>query len=128
MIDIFNEVYTNIKTELKNVNVVRQYPLTKTKFPCVVVTDTSNIVVEETVDTQGVHHSLCSIEINIFSNRSTKYNDVTDIKNKIDTLLSGTYHFNRISCGEVPNYSDLNILRYVLRYDFIVGDDGNIYR
>lgn len=128
IIDVTNEVLTNLKNTLVGVEVLATYPSTTPKFPCVIVEEISNITDIETIDTNGENHSIVSIEINIFSNTQNKTTQVKSIRDSIDSIMSGTYRMTRGFTGTTPNFLDDNIYRYTLRYTFTIDNNKQIFR
>lgn len=127
IVDITNEVLSKLKNELTNVTVLPSYPDKPPKFPVVIVRDMQNISVGATKDTAGFNHSDVSIEFQIFTKGSKKMSDAKVIRNDIDKILSDEYGMNRVYSDEVPNYTDRDVYRYVLRYNGIIDENKLIY-
>jgi len=128
IVNIFNELFTVIKTTLNDCTVLAEYPSTPPDFPCVIVSELSNNTYVDTVDTSGEQHNDITFEINIFSNAPNKTTQVRDIKTRIDNILAGTYRMTRDDMGAVPNYADTNIYRHIVRYSGIVDSNKKIHR
>ena len=128
IIDITNEVFTKIKTDLPTYTVLASYPLTTPIFPCIVFEEMSNITLDGSVDSDGQHHSDISFEVNIFSNTENKMTEVKLIRNLVDSILSDYYGMRRDYSSVTPNYLDSNIYRYTLRYTCVVSENNTIYR
>lgn len=128
IIDITNEVYTNIKNQLTPVTVLSTYPSTPPSFPCIIIEEMSNISIGSTIDTAGEHYNEVTLEVNIFSDSQYKVSEVKDLRNRIDSILSDQYKMGRDYSGTIPNFLDSNIYRYVLRYSFIIDENKRIYR
>ena len=75
----------------------------------------------------GAILSEISFEINIFSNVQNKITQVREIRNTIDSLLTGV-GMTRDYSNPIPNYSDLNLYRYILRYTCVVDSNKKIFR
>ena len=127
IVDITNEVLTRLKNDLDNVSILPSYPEKTPKFPVVVVRDMQNVSVIRTKDTSGFNHSDVSIEFQIFTKGSKKMSDAKVIRNDIDKILSDEYGMNRVYSDEVPNYTDRDVYRYVLRYNGIIDENKLIY-
>lgn len=129
MVDVTNEIMSYVKTAVgSTVDVLSEYPSSTPKFPCVVFNEFSNVSHTETIDSSGEKYSDVSLQIDIFSNTQDKISVVKDLRNKIDTVLAGTYRMTRAFSGTTPNYADTNIYRYTLRYNFLVDNTKKIYR
>lgn len=128
IIDVTNEVFTNIKSKLTGITVLTSYPSTTPTFPCVLVEELSNTNYPRSNDSAGEHHNSVTLEINIFSDSQNKVSEVKSIRNQIDELMSNTYNMNRTFSGTVPNFLDTNVYRYILRYTFVIDSNKQIYR
>jgi hypothetical protein len=128
IVDITNEVFTNLKNTLIDVEVLSAYPSTTPNFPCVTVEELSNISHIESIDTAGEKYSVFSIEINIFSDSPDKMSQAKSIRNRIDTIMTGDYGMVRGFGGRTPNPSDTNVYRYTLRYTGTINSNKQIYR
>lgn len=128
IVDITNEIYTKLDSELSNVTVLPDYPSTTPIFPCVVIKEMANTQHIDTIDSSGSQHCDITIEINIFSNAENKRTQAKGIRDEIDSIMDGMYGMNREHSGEVPNYSDTNIYRYVLRYSGVIDKNKKIHR
>lgn len=129
MIDISNKILTHLKANLTDAKVTAEYPQGKTMtFPLVTIREISNDTYEDTVSSKGEVHSSVSFEINIYSNSRNKISDVKKIRNNVDNIMSGTYNMNRNISTEVPNYADINVYRWMLRYSCVVDENLKIYR
>ena len=106
MVDVYNEIYTKLKTTLTTATVLTTYPNEDAKFPCVIVSEVSNTTHGDSVDNSGETHSVISLEIGIYTNSSSKESDARKSRNSVDSVMSGFYNFNRDSANPVPNYAD----------------------
>lgn len=127
IVDIFSEVYTILKKEIPNI--FPYYPSSTPKFPCVTITESSNITNTNTIDSSGEKHNDITFEVNIFSDSlDTKHGEVRVIREKVDSIMSGKYKMIRGFSGQTPNMSDMNIYRYTLKYSFTINENKVIYR
>lgn len=126
IVDITNEVLTQLKTILTTSTVLAEYPSTTPTFPCVTVSELSNNAVLDTKDTSGYNHSDVALEINIFTSGTKRMSDAKKIRDTIDGQLSDTYGLVRDFTGQTPNM-DTNIFRYTMRYSGIVDSNRLIY-
>ena len=128
IIDISNEVLTEIKTSLPDVAVLTEFPMKKPSFPCITFRDSGNTTHIDSVDSGGEQHNEISFEINIFSNGKNKITKAKEIRNTIDGIMSDKYNMTRDLSDQIPNFADESIYRYVLRYSCIVDKSERIYR
>lgn len=128
IVDIYNEVFTNIKNTLVGVNVKPSYPESVVKFPCVVFEEKSNSTNQRTIATNGENYNDITFEVNIFTNSESKVSEAKEIRIKIDNILNGQYRMPRTFSGQTPNFLDTRVYRYTLRYSFTIGQDKKIYR
>lgn len=128
IVDIYNEVFTKIKTEISTANVLPEYPTTTVSFPCIIVEEKLNNSLINTIDTGGENHNVLSFEINIFSDAENKRSVCRELRIMVDSIMSDLYGMNRTGSNPVPNYSDLNIFRYMLTYECTVDKNKTIYR
>ena len=68
IVDIRNEVFTKLKTDITTATVLSEHQSTTPKFPCIIFEEVDNTTVYDTVDTSGEKHNQLSFEINIYSN------------------------------------------------------------
>lgn len=128
IVDIFNEVLTKIKTDISSATVLSEYPDTTPTFPCIVIEEMFNNTDLGTIDSGGEQYNHISLDINIFDNGDKKRTTCRELRNSVDTILSGYYGMNRTDSGTVPNYVDSSVYRYNLKYDFKIDDAKKIYR
>lgn len=128
IVDIFNEVYTNIKTSLTSVTVLTEYPETIPNFPCVIIQEVSNTSDTNTFSTSGETYNRISFEVNIFSNTKTKIADIKAIRATVDAILNDGYGMTRDYSSSVENFIDTSVYRYVLRYSFLIDKNKTVYR
>lgn len=128
IVDISNEVFTNLKTTLTGITVLNSYPSTIPTFPCVVFEEISNNTDPDTIDTSGENYSDIVFQIDIFSESESKSSEIKAIRESIDNIMSGLYRMTRGYSGRTPNYLDEAIYRYTLRYNARVSSDKKIFR
>ena len=128
IVDIFNEVFTKVKTEISPIAIYSHYPEVQPEFPCVILEELSPIAIPDTVDTSGEKYNEISFEVNIFTTGSEKVSIAKNIRNKVDLVLGDFYNMNRDYSGTIPSFLDNNIYRMTLRYSCIVSKDKKIYR
>lgn len=128
IIDITNELLTDIKTVLNGIKVLSAYPKTTPTFPCVIIEEMQNEDYQITRDSSGQTHCQIGFEINIFSNSERAMTEVKSIRSLIDGVAVGEYGLVRTFARQVPNYLDENIYRYLLRYNGVINENKTIYR
>lgn len=128
IIDIYNEVFTKLKTELSPVATLSAYNEDDPVIPCVVFEEMSNDTVLETVDTSGEFHNELSFEVNIFTTTSEKTTKSKELRKIVDSVLSDYYGMNRDYSGSIPAFLDNNLYRYTLRYSCKVDKNYKLYR
>ena len=128
IVDITNEVYTNLKDNITNAVVLKAYPSTNPTFPCVTIEEISNTTNPNTIDTDGEQYNDISFEINIFSDGTVKLSEAMNVRKQVDDIMSGQYRMSRGFSGVVPNFLDTNVQRYTLRYTCTISSNKKIYR
>lgn len=128
IIDITNEVYSNLKIQLSPTTVLQNFPSTTPVFPCVVIEELVNTSHLDSRDTGGEKYNNVTFEINIFSNTQNKITQVKSIRNQIDVIMADSYGMTRTFSNPVPNFADTNIYRYTLRYTFTIDADKVIHK
>lgn len=128
IVDITNEVYTNLKDTMVTVTVLTAYPSTNPTFPCVTIEEISNTTNPNTIDTNGEQYNDISFEINIFSDGTSKVSETKTIRKQVDDIMSGQYRMTRGFSGVTPNFLDTNVQRYTLRYTCSINSNKMIYR
>lgn len=128
IVDIYNEIFTKLKTEITTANVLPEYPIGTPSFPCIIIDEKLNNSFIDTIDSGGENHNSLSFEINIFSNAENKRSVCRELRKQVDLILSDQYGLTRTNSMPVPNYSDLNIYRYMLTYTCVVDKNKTIFR
>ena len=128
IIDITNEILTDLKDELTGVTLLTSYAPTTPKFPTVTVEEMSNSDNMRTKDSGGVQHNDISFIIDIYTTGNKKMSEAKDIRNKINTIISGKYGLARGKSSPIPNYLDASIYRYRLTYTGTISKNKTIYR
>ena len=89
IVDVSNEIYDRLKTELTGVTVLKAYPKTVPTFPCVVVSELVNTAKQNTKDSGGYKHCIIAFEIKIFSNKDNARTEVKNIRSSGQTASDG---------------------------------------
>lgn len=128
IIDITNELLTNIKTALDGIaDVGTSYNEEVNTFPYVTFVELTNDSNDATFDTGGEKHNNMSFEIEIFANGSSRMTTAKEIRNTVDGVLTPK-GLKRTFSQTVPNFLDNKIYRYVLRYSCVVDESKQVYR
>lgn len=128
IVDITNEIYTKLKTELTGVEVLSTYQSTTPKFPTVIFEEIDNSANIGTKDSAGFQHSNIAYSIEIYTNGDTRMSKAKELRNKIDGIMSEYYGMTRGRPIVVPNYLDNTIYRYRLTYTGVIDKRKIIYR
>lgn len=120
IVDIVNEIYTNIKISLPDVNVLSSFQPTVAKFPTVVIEEVDNSVHISSKDSGGFKYSNIAITVEIYTTGSAKMSDNKRIRNKVDEIMSDNYGMTRGQPVVIPNYLDNRIYRYKMSYTCII--------
>lgn len=132
MIDIENEIFTKIVTELRSqfpdINVYGEDVRTPSSFPCVSIVEADNYALTNTRDSgSNENHAVLMYEVNVYSNRTSgKKSECKAILAIIDCLLVGM-GFTRTMKNPVT-MDDATIYRMISRYTAIVSKNQTIYR
>jgi hypothetical protein len=127
IIDIANEVYTKLKTDLVGVEMGTTFLENPTTYPFVTFSEVSNTVSQESKDSSGEYHNVLSFEVNIFTIGDDKKSQAKDLRILVDNVLSGYYNMDRDFSDEIPNFLNQAIYRYVTRYSCLVDKHKVIY-
>ena len=133
MIDIENEVFTQIATKLREefngISVYGEYTKAPAKFPAVSIEEKANTVYQRTQDSGNIeNHASLMYEVNVYSNKKTgKKSECKDLFSVIDDEFSAM-GFTRILKDTIPNLEDATIYRMIGRYTAVVSTDKVIYR
>lgn len=128
MIDITNEVFTKLKTDIPTAKLLTSFQSTVTTFPQIVFTSISNVTDIDTIDNNGEYAVEQSFDVNIFTKGRGKLKKAQQLANDVDSIMGGFYNMNRIFSDTVPNYLDASIYRYTLRYNCKITKNNVIYR
>lgn len=133
MIDIENEVFDTIATELRKqfnpISIYGEYVKSPAIFPVVTIEERSNSVYTRTQDSESVeNHASLMYEVNVYSNKQTgKKSECKTIFKVIDDVFA-SMGFTRILKEPIPNLEDATIYRMVGRYVGVVSKNKIIYR
>lgn len=132
MIDIENEIFTKIATELRSrfsgINVYGEDVRTPSSFPCVSIVEADNYTVKQTQDSgSNENHAYLMYEVNVYSNKTNgKKTECKEILTATDDILLGL-GFTRTMKNPV-SMDDATIYRMIARYTAIVSQNQTIYR
>ena len=128
IIDITNEMLTDIKNALTDAHVSTSQSPTTPKFPTVIVEELVNSDDLYTKDSSGFTHSNISYAIEIYTIGTTRMSQAKKIRNQINEIISNKYGIARTSSSPIPNYLDENVYRYRMSYSGKIGKNKTIYR
>jgi hypothetical protein len=132
IIDIENEVFTKIATELRSqftgINVYGEDVRSPSSFPCVSIVEADNYTVRRTQDSgSNENHANLMYEVNVYSNKTSgKKTECKEIFAVIDEIMLGL-GFTRSNKNPVT-MDEATIYRIVGRYVAIVSTNQTIYR
>lgn len=127
IVDIFNEVFTKLKTELVNASVETDFNTNSTNYPIVTIAEKGNTDDPSTKDSSGYTYNIQMYQIDIFTIGDLKVSTAKELRNQIDDIMSGEYGMQRTYGDATPNFLDKSIYRYTLRYDFLIDKETTIY-
>src|SRR5574344_1160625 len=132
MIDIENELFTKIATELRSqftgINVYGEDVRSPSSFPCVSIVEADNYTLRRTQDSgSNENHANVMYEVNVYSNKTSgKKTECKEIFAVIDEIMLGL-GFTRSNKNPVT-MDEATIYRIVGRYVAIVSRDKVVYR
>jgi hypothetical protein len=133
MIDIENEVFNSVATELRikypDIYVVGEYVRTPPRFPCVSLVEMDNQSYQRTEDSgSSENHVSVMYEVNVYSNKTVgKKAECKAIAALIDERMLAL-GFARTMLQPIPNLDDATIYRMVGRYSAIISKDKLLFR
>lgn len=131
MIDIQNEVFTNITNALKlvdaNVETSSVYTNTPSSYPFVGIEEIDNVPFTESADCCDIeNHAEISFEIDVRAKGDKRKSDCYRLLGVADNYLK-SIKFTRLSMTPMQDQND-TLFRIVARYSAVVGKDHTIYR
>lgn len=126
IVDVANELYTDLKTTVTSATVYKQRPLKVPVFPCVTLSFSTPID-STTIDSSGENYNLITVNVNIYSDSEQFNTEIWNIRKEVDARLADFYKLERNVDEELDNI-DPNLYRWVMRYDGVVSSDSVIYR
>lgn len=128
IVDITNELLTDIKNELVGIDVYTSFQSKISKFPTVIVEEIDNSSYLPTKDSNGFQHSGIAFSIDIYTRGNSRVSDAKKIRNRIDSVISNKYGMTRGTPVVAPNYLDDTIYRYRMTYRGLIDKRKTIYR
>lgn len=132
MIDIENELFTNIATALRSefsgIYVSGEYVPQPPKFPAVAIVEMDNSVYQSAVDSGAIENfATVTYQVDVYSNKvQGKKAECKNIIAHVDDLFA-QYGFTRIFMQPVQNMNDTTVYRMTGRYRGIVSRDHQVY-
>lgn len=127
IIDITNNILTDIKMQLPEVNVITSFQSSVSKFPTILVEEIDNSHHTQSKDSGGFQHSNIGISIEIYTNGSRRMSNAKDIRNRVDVILVDKYGMTRSTPTVIPNFLDDAIYRYKIIYSGVISKNKTIY-
>ena len=128
IVDITNEILSNLKNELVGVEVLSYYQNTTSSFPTVVIEEIDNSAHTQSKDSGGFKHSNLAFSIEIYTTGSKRMSQAKQLRNEIDAIMSEQYGMTRGQPIVIPNYLDNSVHRYKLTYTGVIDKNKKIYR
>lgn len=128
IVDITNEILTDLKTTITDAKVLSSYQPTTTSFPVIVCEETDNVSDDNTKDSSGFTHCKITLNIEIYTNGPNRMSKAKTLRVVVDSILSDKYGLSRISQRPIPNFNDSDIYRYQISYVGSVDKNKKIFR
>lgn len=132
MIDIENEIYKKIQSELaisfSKLYVYGEQQSAIAKFPCVIIEEADNYAYDTTQDSGGLeNHAVVMYEVNIYSNKANGKKDECKKIQKIIDCQFEKMGFTRISKTPMA-MNNATVYRIISRYQAVVSKNKEIFR
>ena len=133
MIDVNNEVFTNVATLVRNkhsdANVTGEYARVPSKFPTVTLDETQNVVVDRLEDSSNVEKFAgVTHRLQVFSNKQTgKKAEARAIFATADAEMR-RMGFRRVTYTTTPEIYDSTIYNITATYEAVVSAAGYVYK
>ena len=128
IVDITNEILTDLKTTITDAKVLSSYQPTTTSFPVIVCEETDNVSDDNTKDSSGFTHCKITLSVEIYTNGPNRMSNAKTLRGAVDSILSDKYGLSRISQRPIPNFNDSDIYRYQISYVGSVDKNKKIFR
>ena len=79
IVDVANELYTDLKNNVTSATVYKQRPLTVPVFPCVTLSFSTPID-STTIDSSGENYNLITVNVNIYSDSEQFNTEIWNIR------------------------------------------------
>ncbi|HZK00947.1 MAG TPA: hypothetical protein VFC79_13100 [Tissierellaceae bacterium] len=123
-----NNIITDLKAKLPNTTILREYPLTNPKFPCIIISEGDLSVDLPSMDSGGYHYNNFEVVLEIYTTGTSKINQSDKIRINVNDLLGVEYGLQRVFSDSIPNMVDLNVYRYKMAYVGKLDKNKTIYR
>lgn len=128
IVDITNEILTDIRNELEGITVLSSFQPVAPKFPTVIIEEIDNSADITTKDSSGFTHSNIGFSVEIYTNGNSRMTRAKELRNRIDAIISRKYGLTRNVSEPIPNYLDASIYRYRMLYTGKINENKKIYR
>lgn len=133
MIDVNNEVFTNVATSVRErhtgCNVTGEYTRKPSKFPAVTLDETQNVVVDRLEDSSNTEKFAgVTYRLQVFSNKRTgKKAEARAIFATADAEMR-RMGFRRVTYTTTPEIYDSTIYNITATYEAVVSSAGYVYK
>ena len=133
MIDVNNEVFTNVATRVRNqhagTNVTGEYTRKPSKFPAVTLDETQNVIVDRLEDSSNTEKFAgVTYRLQVFSNKqSVKKSEARSIFATADAEMR-RMGFRRVTYTTTPEIYDSTIYNITATYEAVVSAAGYVYK
>ena len=133
MIDVNNEIFTNVATSVRDKHtgctVTGEYTRKPSKFPAVTLDEIQNVVVERLEDSSNAeNYAGVTYRLQVFSNKRTgKKNEAREIFATADAEMR-RMGFRRVTYTVTPEIYDSTIYNITATYEAVVSAAGYVYK
>lgn len=126
---VINDIQTAVSTVYNNLAFYGEENIAPSKFPCVVMYQEDNYILENYIDTSGIENYVrMTYLVNVYSNKKAgRKQEAKDICKIISDKMVGL-GFRRTMLSPMPNI-DITICRYTMRFvGTVCEEQTNKYR
>ena len=133
MIDVNNEVFTNVATRVRDkhtgTTVTGEYTRKPSKFPAVTLDETQNVMVDRLEDSSNTENFAgVTYRLQVFSNkRNGRRAEAREIFNTADAEMR-RMGFRRVTYTTTPEIYDSTIYNITATYEAVVSAAGYVYK
>ena len=133
MIDILNEIFNTVAKSVRKAHsgttVIGEYVRQPSKFPCVALDETENVVIGNLEDSSDEEKFAgLTYRLQVFSNKTSgKKAEARAIFATVDKVMRG-FGFRRVTYTATPEIYESTIYSIMATYEATVDVNGNIYK